>query len=189
MNITTSYSLCNAWKNGNIETVELMLQGLPTFKNEAMDRGTYIHKRVAEEKTRLMSYVDNTTIFENPKTEEIGEGEMQFSIKLTPEITYTGSIDAYTPGQKTIIDWKATINAIGKSNPMQLYCYAYALRLLGKSVNWGVIAKVEEKEKVLSCPEYFVIKITEDKINEGKMFILDNTKNIINYILNKKNED
>ena len=155
--IDLHYSMCKAYLRGNIQDVFNSYYGLSTFSNDAMKNGIEIHEEIAKKKIKLF--------------DGMGECDWEFkkSIELTPNITYTGTVDCIDWGNKIIYDWKSGTTDVNKIDPMQLYCYS----LLFEDIKEGRMVKVERVpgHKAIRYGDWVIYQVTKSKQDKARNWL------------------
>lgn len=173
--IKISWSILNAWKSGRKQDALDMVMGKPTPDNEYMKKGREIHKAVSSQKLRLLDLIDDSYIFEDMEPAE-GKWQNYFKIKLSDTVLFSMVVDCLSIDGRIVIDWKSGKQTSSSADPMQLFCYAYALGFKGIEIDRGIVAKVNDD---LTLGGYSVYIIDADKKAQAAQLIAETASEIM----------
>ena len=184
--IKLSWSILNAWSKNDRDMAIKMLSHQGTT-NMYMEDGRRIHEIISSKKLVLLP-----PRFQNPKTgqwEDPSKGINTWTethtkpIEIFEWLEMSMIVDYLDPVNGILVDWKSGSAKSTEHSKMQLYVYAYILKQIGIDIKVGVIAKVEETtESAITCTDYSVYKINEEKLEVGRDYIEGNASEIMDFL-------
>lgn len=189
-----SWTKISSWSAGRTdEAIKMIMDSSGSDENIYMREGKRIHSKIAEGKFRLLPFMKDTGRFELPNGENPEEKRKDpnyFRVEVFDWLDMSMLVDYLDPVEGLIIDWKSGSRKSTEHNKMQLYVYAYLLSRLPEPIiiNRGVIAKVwESPEGVVSCSDFSLYKINEEKLEIAENYIESNASEIYNMIVGMRN--
>lgn len=162
-----SWSILNAWARGDKEGAMSMLLGESIPPTPAMLEGQRVHGWVAQEKMKLLPFMDDTFVWEGP--EHHGAG--YFRVEFLPNYQLSGKVDAYSIERGWLIDWKTGKTPSSTQDPRQLHLYHFLLKQsLGATFHSGAIAHISSEAKVL---DWTRVQLSEGKATDAAAWAME----------------
>lgn len=146
--------------------------------------GKRIHDLIAQKKLKLLPMIKDTAIFEDyDKGINAWTGKTGNPVQVNEWLEMSMIADVLDPKEKLLIDWKSGSRKSTEHNKLQLYVYAYLLSILPEpiEITTGIMAKVEEStEGVITCTDFSLYKINQEKLEYAENYIESNASEIYN---------
>lgn len=188
--IKLSWSIISSWSAGRKDDAIKMLMGMGIEETVFMSEGKRIHEAISSKKLRILPFIKDTSIYEG-NGDNRSERVNYFRVPVFEWLDMSMIIDVLDPEEKFIIDWKSGNRKSTQHNKMQLYVYAYLLTKLPEPIyiEKAIMAKVSESDSgVITCDDFCIYKINEEKLMIAENYIESNASEIYNFIQESKNE-
>ena len=205
--LKTSWSILDKWSQGYREDAIAMIGGLEIPPTEAMIRGRKGHEQIARKQLNIVDLLSEETIFETTnhnldEKDRINYFKVQIPLKgyeliqtdketgeierfkLDDVLSFSGVKDIYDPKNKILLDWKFSRRPASQQKSLQLFIYSYiSIEFEKLQVDKAVFARTDyDNRNQIYCDEYYVHKITQDKLDFAKNFIVKNSLEILKFL-------